>query len=137
MVSLHEELLVSAIQSLETQGYRVIRLDRRIVPDAIAIKNSEVIAIEADTSPTKVWLTKRKFESEKSQYDAEIIVTKPYNSYYHTPKVYYRVLELYNSGDYSFREVKEKVMKEFELKTLAISTIHDWVKRRKIPPTVR
>jgi len=132
----HEDLLIAGIKTLREQGFRVIRLDRRRIPDAIAIYGNKVVAVEADTNPTKVWLTKKKFEAG-SQYDEEIIITKPYEQHYHTSKTYYRVLELYKKGDMSLREIVKTVKQEFGLKTLSVSIVHDWVTGRKIPPTVR
>ena len=39
----HEKMLQIAIKEMKLQGYRVIRLDRRIVPDAIAINEKEIV----------------------------------------------------------------------------------------------
>lgn len=131
----HEKMLLAGIEELKKQGFRIIRLDRRIIPDAIAIKEKEVIAIEASTNPTNVWLVKKKFESG-SQYDAEIIITKPYDIQYHSPDTYYRVLELHKEEIHSYREIRRTIMKEFNLKTLSVSTIHDWIKGNKRPLTL-
>lgn len=131
----HEQLLRAGIKAMEDQGFRVIRLDRRLVPDAIAIKEEEIVALEADTTPTSVWLSTRRFD-KGSQYDAEIIITKPYSSQYHKAETYYRVLELYQQKEYSYREIRRKIMKELQLKSLSISTICDWIKGRKKPLTL-
>jgi len=134
-MNLHEQLLRAGIKAMREQGFRVIRLDRRIIPDAIAIKEKEIIALEANTTPTTIWLSKRRFE-KGSQYDAEIVITKPYSSQYHKAETYYRVLELYRKRGYSYREIRRKVMEELQLKSLSISTICDWIKGRKKPLTL-
>jgi len=134
-MQLHEKLLRAGIKAMEDQGFRVIRLDRRIIPDAIAVKEKEIIALEADTNPTNIWLTKRRFD-KGSQYDAEIIITKPYSSQYHKAETYYRVLELHQEGKYSYREIRRKVMQELQLKSLSVSIIYDWIKGRKKPLTL-
>jgi len=132
---LHEQLLRAGIKAMKDQGFRVIRLDRRIIPDAIAIKEKEVVALEADTTPTNVWLSTRRFD-KGSQYDAEIIITKPYSFQYHKAQTYHRVLELHKTGEYSYREIRRKVMRELQLKSLSVSTICDWIKGRKKPLTL-
>ena len=134
MISEHERLLTMAIEKLKAEGFRIIRLDHRIVPDAIAIKDNSIIAIEAETGASGVYLTKKKIKN--SQYDEMVIVTKPYNQYYHKAKVYHRVLELAKEEKYSYREIREKVMKEFNLESLSISTVHDWIKGLKKPLTL-
>jgi len=127
----HEELLIAAIRKLEDEGFRIIRLDRRIVPDAIAIKDNEVIAIEAETGMSGIYLTRKKMMN--SQYDSTIIVTRPYSQCYHRPEVYYRVFELFKKGGHSYREIRRIVMDEFDLESLSVSTIHDWRKGKKKP----
>lgn len=116
---------------MKKEGFRIIRLDRRMVPDAIAIKKDSVVAVEVDTNPTNIWLTRRKFKGG-SQYDEEIIVTRPYNDHYHTPETYYEALRLRKSGN-SYREIRDNLVKKFNLEHLAVSTIVDWVKGRKRP----
>jgi len=133
-MSEHEKMLIKTIRILESEGFRVIRLDRRIIPDAIAIKGKKVTAIEVSTSQTSVSITKRKISG--SQYDSELIVTRPYNQHYHKPEVYFRVLELAKQNKYSYRTIRAMVMKEFNLASLGITTIHEWIKGKKKPLTL-
>jgi len=134
MTSEHEKLLIAAIKRLENEGFRVIRLDHRIIPDAIAIKENHVVAVEASIGTTNVYLVKRKLKD--SEYDEEIIITRPYDQHYHDAKVYYRVLKLFKEHKYSYREIREIVIKEFNLKSLSCSTVHDWIKGLKKPLTL-
>lgn len=126
----HEELLTNAIKELQKQGFRVIRLDRRIIPDAVAIKGEEVVAIEADTSPVSVWMTTRKLENG-SQYDSEIIVTNPYSERYYTREQYSEAMKLRGEGR-SYREIS-RLLREKHGRRFPISLVHDWAKHRKKP----
>jgi len=126
----HEYMLQKAIDELKKQGYRIIRLDHRIIPDAIAIKQKEVIAVESETSMSGIWLTRRKFEN--SQYDAEIVITRPLKQCFHTPETYKEVLKLSKTGK-SYREIQKLLKEKYKLKSLAISTIHSWIKGIKMP----
>jgi len=134
LITEHEEILQSAINELRKQGFRIIRLDHRIVPDALAIKDKEVIAVESETTYTGIWLTRRKLED--SQYDAEIIVTRPLNAHLFNPEVYYEVLRLMREGK-SYRETKRFVIEKFQLKSLSVATIHNWLKGKSKPVTLR
>ena len=126
----HETQLQSAINELKKQGYRIIRLDHRIVPDAIAISDKEVVVVESETSWAGTWLSRRKLKD--SQYDAEIIITRPLNQHYHTREVYNEVLNLSKSGK-SYREIQRLMKEKHKLKTLAVTTIHNWIKGRSQP----
>lgn len=124
----------AGIKTLTKEGYRVIRLDRRKVPDAIAVKDSDVIAVEADTSPTSIWLTRKAFDKGVSQYDAEIIVTKPYSEHFHARAEYMLALELRKQG-MSFRAMKRLLEEKFP-RRFSTSILHDWCSGRKKPPGI-
>jgi len=129
----HDIMLRMAIKKLKASGFRVIRLDRRNIPDAIAINSSKIYAVEVYTRCANVHLAKRILKD--SQYDEEIIVTKKYDEHYHKPEVYYKVLALRKKNE-SYRAIRRKVMREFNLNHLSISTIVDWVKGKKKPLTL-
>jgi len=129
----HEALLEAAMRELRRQGFRLIRLDRRAVPDAIAFKGQDVIAVEADTSPTSVWLTRRKFESGQSQYDAEIIVTKPFSDHYHSWREYHAAIDLRKEG-LSYKAI-QRTLKERFGRHVPLSLINGWIKGKTKPIT--
>ena len=132
MVSIkHEQMLQAAIKNMQQQGFRVIRLDKRKVPDAIAFKETEVLAIEADTNPTSVWLTRRAFENGTSQYDAEVIVTKPYSNHYHTKEEYFFALSLRKEGK-SYQEMSRLLEEKFGRK-FCLSLLYSWCSFKKKP----
>jgi Holliday junction resolvase len=132
----HEQLLQCAINAMENQGYRVIRLDRREIPDAIAIGNNEIVAIEAETNPSGVWLLKKNFEKSHHQYDSEIVVANPLlrSRKSHSKEEYFRVLEL-RKGGCSYTEIQTHFQFEFN-KHLCRSLIHKWVRGKSKPPAV-
>jgi hypothetical protein len=124
----HEEILQKAILALRNEGLRVIRLDSTCVPDAIAIdfENRKVSAVEADTNPTNIYLTKAKYERYPPQFDEEIIATKelrkPRQKSY---QAYVLALELRRQG-LSERKIKVEIEKRLGEKVSA-GTVHYWV----------
>jgi len=75
---LHEEMLVKSIDALKRSGLRVVRIDKRKHPDAIAIdfQTKTVIAVEVETNPTGIYLTRRAYMGvPTNEYEEEIIVT--------------------------------------------------------------
>lgn len=129
---LHEEILSKAIDVLAREGYKVIRLDSRAIPDAIAIdfENKKVIAVEADTSPSSIFLTRMKYEKD-SQYDEGIIVTKTFPRSRSKPYYIYKLaLELRSKG-LSERKIAEEIFKREGVK-VANSTIHYWISGRVV-----
>jgi len=90
--------------------------------------------VEADISPTNVYLTRRKIETGQSQYDAEIIITKPFSEHYHSAEEYFSALELRKDG-FSYRKI-QRVLKERFGRDIPHSLIHDWIKGKKKPLTL-
>ena len=126
----HEKILQEGIQALESKGYRVIRLDHRVVPDAIALKGKMVLAVEASTSISNIFLTKRKFNTG-SQYDEEVIVTRPFSERFHLINEYNFVIAEYGKHS-SYREIRHNFKQKFG-KNISVSTIHDWIKGESRP----
>ena len=131
-MSEHEKMLRKGIEILKKKGFRIIRLDRRIVPDAIAIKDNKIVAIESSTNPTNVWLTERKLKD--SQYDSTIIITKPYSKHYHSPEEYFEVFKLRKEGC-SYSEIAKIIEEKFH-RRIPRSLICDWIKGKKKPLTL-
>lgn len=120
----HEKTLLLLMDEMFKKGYKVIRLDKRIIPDAIAIdfENKKVISLEATTSNIQVYFTRGKYPNE-DQYD-EVLICKPITKgkriYY--PKSYrIKALELYKQG-MSMLEIQRK------LNVKGYATIHRWIK---------
>lgn len=127
----HEELLLAGMEAMRKQGYRVIRLDKRIVPDAIAVKDDQVVALEAATNATTVWLSKQKIQPQ-TQYDETLVITKPYSDRYYPRGAYQRALELRRMG-YTYSHIRDVIFREFG-KRPSFSTLHDWTTGTKKPP---
>jgi len=75
----HERILIELITEMEKKGYRIIRLDKRIVPDAVAIdfENKKVIALEASTNSTSVYITKMKYPIDFGRIYDDILIASP------------------------------------------------------------
>ena len=124
----HEEILQRAILALANEGLRVIRLDSVCVPDAIAIdfENKKVIAVEAETNPTGIYLVKAKYERHPRQFDEEIIATKkPRKLKQKSYQAYVLALELHRQG-LSERKIKTEIEKRLGEK-VSVGTVHYWV----------
>jgi hypothetical protein len=129
----HEELLRKAIQELQNQGLRVIRLDSMVVPDAIGIdfENKKVTAVEVDTSPTGVYLTRVKYDRYPPQFDDEIIVMPRLpNSKVKSYRAYLLALELHKQG-LSERRIKSEIERQLNEK-VSVATVHYWVSGKVI-----
>lgn len=136
--NLHEEILIRAIRKLENEGLKIIRLDRRNIPDAVAIdfQNRKIFAIEAETNPTGIWITKRKYERYPQQYDEEIVVApRKISGRYKSRKAYELCLELHKSG-LSERAIQREIFKRLNEKVSTGQT-HNWIAGRSKPITLR
>jgi hypothetical protein len=125
---IHESILTKAIDIIETSGLRVIRIDKRKHPDAIAIdfNTRSIIAIEAETNPTGIYLTRRAYLNIPQGYDDEIIVTTQLAS----PRIksmnaYRLCLSLRTSGK-TIRDIK-RTIKTTLGEDVAIGTLHKWI----------
>jgi hypothetical protein len=119
----HEKMLVSGIEAMHNKGYRVIRLDKRKVPDAIAIKDGEVVAVEAETSVTGAWTTTRKYEKNR-EYDRQVILRKPLSDVFFSFEAYKRALELRKRG-LTYVAIASEVEREFHRKP-SMGAMHKW-----------
>jgi len=120
----HEELLIEAIEVLREKGIRVIRLDTRFLPDAFAIIDDRVVAIEVETDGSPKY-------SRYSQFD-EIITISPHTSLDHSVRVktYLLSIRLRKEGK-SYREIKS-YLKDMGMH-VGISTLHDWFRGKSRP----
>ena len=67
---LHEKTLKNFIEELRKEGYKVFDLERKI-PDAIAMKNGEIYAVEVlgvQYKQGKGWTKKWTYRSKTSNY---------------------------------------------------------------------
>jgi len=129
----HEEMLLIAIKALEEAGHRVIRLDRRRTPDAIAINfdSKRVIAVESSTSAGNYHYVRKRLDG---QYDEDIIITNQYSDRYYPREAYFLAIKLRKEGK-TYNAIRNQIKKKFGKKP-ALSTLHDWVTGEKAPPEV-
>lgn len=142
----HEALLQKIIAEHESEGYRVIRLDKRMIPDAVAIKDGVVLALEADTSRNGHNATAKKYSNDH-QYDDVVFETSFWEINYTTndssytgvierrPKFleehYLRALELRQEG-MTYKEIKFTIEKEFDV-SISPLTLHKWATGAYVP----
>jgi hypothetical protein len=145
----HEALIQKMITEHESEGYRVIRLDKRIIPDAIALRDNKVIALEADTSKNGHNATVRKYE-EDNQYDDAVFESSFWEINYTTNDSNYngiikrrprfssehhaRVLELRRSGA-TYKQIQEALIKEFG-RPISFPAIYNWITGKSAPRNV-
>lgn len=126
------------IDAFSEQGFRVIRFDKKSVPDAIAIDfdNKKITAIEACTTSSNIFMTKMKYENN-TDFDEKIIGTKKilvrekterithggrkFKSY----KAYILALELRKQG-MTERKIQSEIMKQLNEK-VSSGIVHYWV----------
>jgi len=134
----HEELLAKGIEALKESGLRVIRLDRRTIPDAIAVdfQSKKIMAVETETSASSIWLTRRSYERHPKQFDEEIVITKPFDrTHFKSRKAYELCLEL-KAKNYSERQIQREV-KERLNEHVSSGQIHNWIAGRSKPISLR
>jgi len=129
----HEKMLQVAIEKLRESGYRVIRLDRRRTPDAIAVdfNNKKIIAVEASTSAVNYHFVRKRI---KGQFDEDIIITNQYSDRYYSREAYLIALQLRIEGK-AYKEIQDIIEKKFG-KRPSKSTLFDWTTGKKAPPEV-
>lgn len=129
----HEKILQVAIEKLRESGYRVIRLDKRRRPDAIAVdfKNKKIIAVEASTNAVNYHFVRKRV---RGQFDEDIIITDQYSNRYYSREAYLLALQLRKEGKI-YNEIRDAIEEKFG-KRPSNSTIHDWTTGRKAPPEV-
>jgi len=131
----HEDLLTKGIEALKTAGLRVIRLDKRIYPDAIAVdfENRKLLAVEADTSPTSIWLTRKGYDGN-SDFDQAVTVTRPLASKrYKSQEAYRLALKLKREGS-TFHAIQTTIQQETG-EHVSIGQLHDWTHGKSRPIT--
>lgn len=127
----HSESLQRAIEALTEQGFRVIKFDK-IVPDAIALRNNEITAIEIQTSGANKLLTAPTCYED---FDHTIVVAKEHHNRYHNETEFNRALQLRRQG-LTYTEIAHKLESEFN-RHFSRDIIHCWVKGKSKPLDVR
>jgi len=129
----HEKILQVAIEKLRESGYRVIRLDKRRTPDAIAVDfdDKKVVAIEASTNAVNYHFVRKRIGG---QFDEDIIITDQYSDRYYSREAYFLALRLRKEGKI-YAEIRDVIEEKFG-KRPSNSTLHDWTTGEKAPPEV-
>jgi len=120
----HERLLTKVIDAIKEEGYTVVRLDKREIPDAFYIENGKPVAIEIETDISKPF-------SRLSEFDKVLLVNKELAKTYHSGQTYKTVLELRKENK-SYREIQTEMQNVHGIH-IPISLIHSWIKGTKLP----
>lgn len=124
----HEDVLLRTLEKYKNQGFKVIRLDKRAIPDAILFKDDLVFALEVETGSYED-SHKSSFHRTKDWSDFDevwIVIKKPRG---HTIEEYEEALELYKNGSNAFKISKRM--------NIPYSIIYNWIHGRSRPITVK
>jgi len=126
----HEKILEYYISHFRDKGFKVIRLDKRGVPDAILVNDAgevSALLIETEVFSDKISEVKRG-KKNYSQFDKEIWII-PKSKKGHDPEDYYRVLNLAKQGMNKFRIS--------QLTGYSYALVYDWVMGKSKPTSVK
>lgn len=126
-MSEHEKILQKVIKVVKDEGYTVVRLDNRNIPDAFFIEDGKPVAIEVETDQSKPYARCPEFEGV-------LLVKGRTNEHDHQGWIYEKVFELRKHGR-TIREIKKEMMDLYKVK-LSLSTIHDWLRGKSVPRTI-
>jgi len=121
----HERILADTIAVLRAHGYRVIRLDKNVYPDAVALQGDKTIAVEADAG--RGTTNRDAFEG----FDQTLIVQKPLNKRYHTVEEYKAALRMRKSG-LTYDKIANELSLKFKRK-FSRNIVHCWCKGKAKP----
>jgi len=124
----HDEILRKQIKKYKDTGARVIRLDKRGVPDAIIITIAgNVVALEVETTRNHFWHAKN-VKGNLNEFDGVYrYVPKPKSS--HSSEKYYEALKLRADGK-KLAEIANKLK-------VSIPTVHYWCSGQFVPIEVK
>ena len=140
----HETMLLKEIENLESDEYRIIRLDNNITPDVIAIKDGIIIAVEVDTTRAGHNRSVKKYEDD-GQYDKVIFKTgladriiqdgeeliPPRYRARLTKSHYNHVLELRRDGK-TYKQIKSAIKEKWGIE-ISLPTIQKWASKGYVP----
>lgn len=128
MKSEHEKALIKVMELLELAGWRVVRLDKRTIPDLIAVSNKKIVAIEVETALTSVYVKETNYKG--SPFYDEVYIVKPSikkrlgSSIYFTQDEYDEAVKLRKEGK-TLTQIRELMGKKFGRKP-SMGTLHKW-----------
>jgi hypothetical protein len=134
----HDEILEEVLAEFKSRGYKVIHLNRKPIPDAIAIKNNKTAMIEVTGSDlkTKIYSKKLKYKQYGFETDDLVLIGKGVPNQYKIPaEAYYYALELRKKG-WTYSTISEELEKRFKCK-ISTASICLWVKGTNKPLSIR
>jgi Holliday junction resolvase len=134
----HNEILEDIITEFRSKGFRVIHLNKKPIPDAIAIKDDKTVGIEVTASnlDTKIYSKKLKYTKFGFETDDLTIIAKSLSSVSKIPpEAYYYALEL-RKKDYGLDNIQKELESRFKVK-ISKPAISRWCKGDVKPLSVR
>jgi len=124
----HNRLLKKVIESVRKEGYTVVRLDNRNIPDAFYIgEDGKIIAIEIQTDQSIPY-------ARCPEFNGILLVRRKYRKFYHNADTYSLVFELRKKG-LTIRQIQKEVKKRVDV-YINISTIDDWLRGKSVPKSI-
>ena len=124
---IHEEILVKALNIMREEGIRVIRLDCSTIPDAFAMIDGKVIAIEVETDGSPKY-------SRHSQFDEVVTLTPGVENEDVRIKAYLTSIRLRKEG--KTLNVIKTYLSDIGVH-VGISTLHDWFRGKSLPRGIK
>lgn len=134
----HEEFLDDIIIEFKSKGWRVIRLSGIPVPDAIAIKDNQIVGVDVTVTGRKQTIYKKALNYKKYGFDTDnlLIISKNIKEAFKFPaEIYYYAIELRKNG-YKYKEIQEKIKDGFDI-NVSCPTICTWCTGTRKPISVR
>jgi Holliday junction resolvase len=134
----HDEILEDVLTEFRIRGFRVIHLNRKPIPDAIAIKNDKTIMIEVTASnlEQKKFQKKAKYIKFGFETDDLVIIAKNLPSVSKVPpEAYYYALEL-RKKCWKYKDIQKELEEKFKIK-ICLAVLCKWFKGNSKPLSVR
>lgn len=124
----HNRLLEKVMESVRKEGYTVVRLDNRNIPDAFYInEEGKPIAIEIQTDQSIPY-------ARCPEFFGILLVRKKYKKFYHNAETYSLVFKLRKEG-LTIRQIQAEVKKRIGVH-INLSSINDWLRGKSIPNNI-
>lgn len=134
----HDDMLEDVLEDFRAKGFKVIHLNRKPIPDAIAIKGDKTVMIEVTASKLKgkTYSKKLKYKQFGFETDDLIIIAKNLPSVSKIPpEAYYYALEL-RKKCWKYKDIQRELEEKFKVK-VCLALLSRWFKGDVKPLSVR
>lgn len=134
----HDDLLEDVLAEFRARGFRVIHLNRKPIPDAIAVKGDKTVMIDVTSSNCKGTKYSKRWKYQKYGFETDdlIIIAKNLPSVAKIPpEAYYYALEL-RKKSYPYAQIQKELETKFKVK-ISIPSLCRYFKGDVKPLSVR